>query len=129
MNMNPHSDMELRGEPTMPIQAARRRVPVDTSPMVFESIRFQDRIFKFEPPLRLDITRNQDDESESLYVASEDELGIHAYAETREQLAGEIAEQVAFNWDEYAQEAPDKLARGALRLREAMRARVEEIHA
>lgn len=102
---------------------------MDTSPMVFESIRFQDRIFKFEPPLRLDITRNQDDESESLYVASEDELGIHAYAETREQLAGEIAEQVAFNWDEYAQEAPDKLARGALRLREAMRARVEEIHA
>jgi hypothetical protein len=119
--------MEPRGEPTMPIQAVRRRVSVDMSPMVFECIRFQERVFKFQPPLRLNITR--DDESGSLYVASDEELGIHAYAETREQLAGEIAEQVAFNWDEYAQEAPDKLARGALRLREAMRARVEEIHA
>jgi hypothetical protein len=125
--MNPPLDMELRGEPTMQIQAVRRRGPVDTSPMEFECIRLQDRIFKFRPPLRLNITR--DDETGSLYVASDDELGIHAYAETREQLAHEIAEQVAFNWDEYAQEAPDKLARGALRLRESMRARVEEIHA
>ena len=93
--------------------------------MVFECFRFQDRTFKFQPPLRLNITR--DDESGPLYIASDEELGIHAHAETREQLIDEFAEQVAFNWDEYAQEAQEKLARGALRLRAAMRTRVEEV--
>jgi hypothetical protein len=101
--------------------------PVDTSPMVFERIRFHTRTFKIDPPLKLE--PSLDEESGQLYVVTNDDLGIHAYAQTREQLAEEISEQIAFNWDEYAQEAPERLARGAQVVRQEMLARVSEINA
>jgi hypothetical protein len=102
-----------------------RVVPVDTSPMIFEKIRRADRAFVFDPPLRLEL--NMDEESGQLYLAEDDNLGICAFAHTREQLVDEISEQVAFNWREYALCDPKKLAKGARRVREALLARVKDI--
>jgi hypothetical protein len=118
--------LDRNGHPTK-LTNVYRVHPVDTSPMIFERIHYRSRRFEIHPPLKLEPAL--DDESGQLYVAADEELGIHAYAHTREQLAEEIAEQIAFNWDEYAKEAPEKLAKGALRIREIMLARVEEIHA
>ncbi|MBK9265747.1 MAG: hypothetical protein IPM54_38915 [Polyangiaceae bacterium] len=99
-----------------------RVVPVDLSQVVFERIRHKNSILEFSPELRLDVT--MDEESGQLYIVEDAELGICAHAHTREDLVDEIAAQVAFNWHEYAQCEPEKLAKGARRVREALIARV-----
>jgi hypothetical protein len=104
-----------------------RVASVDTSPMVFERIYHQEHLYTLSPPLKLALSL--DPESGQFYVASDDELDIHVYAQTREQLAEEVAAQIAFNWREYAQEAPEKLAKGALLLRQRLLARVRETRA
>jgi hypothetical protein len=99
-----------------------RVAPVDTSPMEFDKVRREGRTFTIAPPLKLALSL--DEESEQFYVATEEDLDLNVYAPTREQVVEEVAAQLAFNWDQYAQEPPEKLAKGAQRLRDALLARV-----
>jgi hypothetical protein len=80
------------------------------------------RTFTIAPPLKLSLSL--DEESEPFYVATEDNLDLHVYAPTREQVVEEVAAQLAFNWDQYAEEQPEKLAKGARELRDALLERV-----
>ena len=57
---------------------------------------------------------------------SKKRLQDHAYAQTREQLTDELAAQVFFLWDEYAQAEPDTLTEGAQALRDALLSRCRE---
>ena len=111
------------GHPTK-LTNVYRVSPVDTSPMFFDIIRFRRREFVFDPALTLDVVL---DDSQQLYIASDESMGVHAYAQTRDQLAEEIAEQIAFNWDEYASHDPSELSKGAVRLRECLLARAREL--
>jgi hypothetical protein len=67
-----------------------------------------------------------DDESGQLYRVEDPGLGIDVFAQTREQLADELAEQIIFQWDTYAREDPKRLTPAARRLRAALLARLRE---
>ncbi len=99
--------------------------PIDLSPMVFDSIERNGRRLVIDPPLSLDPT--MDGESGQLYVLTDDSLDLHVFAQTREQVADELIEQLLFQWDYYASELPERLTSGARRLREAMRSRIREV--
>jgi hypothetical protein len=81
--------------------------PVDLSPMMFEIFEQGERALYFDPPLVLE--PSLDEETRQLLVVTDEDLDIHVYAQTREQLADDLAAEVFFLWDEYAQESPDKL--------------------
>lgn len=98
--------------------------PVDLSPMIFSTVTWAGRTLRLHRPLVLTPTR--DEESNQLYILTDQELGIDVFAPTRDQLADELAEQLLFQWDTYAQEQPDRLSRGARRLRQALLARLRE---
>lgn len=99
--------------------------PIDLSPMVFDSIERDGRRLVINPPLSLDPT--MDDESGQLYVLTDDSINLHVFAQTREQVADELAEHLLFQWDYYASELPERLTSGARQLREAMRSRIREV--
>lgn len=54
------------------------------------------------------------------------DFGLQAFAQTREQLVQEIAEQLAFMWDAYVNASEDILAPDALRLRQILSQNVSE---
>lgn len=98
---------------------------VDLSPLTFSQVMRAGRKLRIDPALTLAPTIDED--SGRLYVLEDPELGIHVFARTRGELADELAEQLFFQWDAYAQEDPDRLSRGARQLREALLARVQEV--
>lgn len=99
-------------------------VAVDLSPMTFDRVQYNGRALVLHPPLTL--TPRLDQEPGQLYVATDERLGVHVFAQTREQLAEELAEQLLFLWDAYALEDPSRLTESARRLRDELRRRVEE---
>lgn len=103
-----------------------RTEPIDLSPMTFDTIEWGTRRLECFPPLSIEPTRDQ--ESGHLYRLEDPRLGIDVFAETREQLADELAEQVLFLWDAYAQASPEKFTPAARRLRESLLDRMTESH-
>jgi len=99
--------------------------PVDLSPMTFSQVTWAGRRLRIDPELTLWPT--MDEESGRFFVLEYPELGIHVFAQTRDELADELAEQLFFQWDAYAQETPDRLSRGARELRKALRNRMREV--
>lgn len=99
--------------------------PIDLSPMTFAQMTWAGRTLAIKPALTLSPTR--DEESGQFYVLDDPDLGIDVFARTRDELLDELAEQLMFQWDTYARESPDRLSRGARRLREALLARMREV--
>ncbi len=95
---------------------------VNLSPMAFERIDYNGRVLVLDPPLTITPFLEED-----LYVLTEDSLGLHVFAQTREQLAEEVAEQLVFSWHTYALEAPEHLTASARQLRDALRRRAREV--
>jgi hypothetical protein len=114
----------LEGEPRLAEGTRVRVEPIDLSPMIFDFIAWGGRRLEINPPLKLEPT--MDDESGQLYTLVDSNLGIDVFARTREQLVDELAEQVFFTWDAYANEAPEKLTSAARRLRETILGRMRE---
>ena len=106
------------------LTAITQAEPIDLSPMRFEQIEWAGRRLAIDPPLNLE--PSIDEETGQLYVLTDESLDIHVYAQTREQLADELAEQLLFQWDAYARESPQQLTPSAARLRESLLARVRE---
>jgi hypothetical protein len=98
--------------------------PVDLSPMTFNLVEYGDRSLRLDPPLTIVPTL---DGSEQLYMISDDELGLHLFAQTREQLAEELAEQLVFSWDADATEDPSRPTESAQRLRDTLRERLRAL--
>ena len=96
----------------------------DLSPLRFDEVESAGRRLVFDPPLILE--PSMDDETGQFYVLTDEKLGIHVHAQTREQLADELAEQMLFQWDAYARESPDRLTPAANRLRDALLSRMRE---
>lgn len=92
--------------------------------MIFDRVEWNGRQLTIDPPLTL--IPSMDEDSSQLYVLADDDLGIHVFAQTREQLAEELAEQLLFQWDAYACESPDRLTPRARQLHEALLARMRE---
>ncbi len=115
--------LDRKGHPIR-LTGVTRVEPLDLSPMAFDHVEWGSRRLEIDPPLSLDPT--MDEESGQLYVLSDEGLGIHVFAQTREQLADELSEQLIFQWDAYARESPDRLTPPARRLREALRSWIRE---
>jgi len=78
--------------------------------MVYKSIKRNDRVLYFNPPLVLKPYRDENDE---LWIVTDETLELHVYAQTREQLADDLAAELFFLWDEYAHEPSENLTEKA----------------
>ncbi len=115
--------VDSKGHPVR-LTNVTRVSPVDLSPMTFDQVDWLGRRIIINPPLMLE--PSMDEDSGQLYLLVDDELGIHVFARTREEVADELAEQVLFQWDTYALESPENLSQGAKRLRQGLLARMRE---
>jgi hypothetical protein len=98
--------------------------PVDLSPMTFDLVEHDGRSLRLDPPLTVVPTL---DDSEQLYVISDDELGLHLFAQTREQLAEELAEHLVFSWDTDVAEDPSRPIESAQHLHDTWRERLRAL--
>lgn len=69
------------------------------------------------------------DETGNLLCLEYTPLGIHVFAESREELCLELAEQICLLWDEYACEDEEKLSPAAIQLKRQLLADLEEVQA
>jgi hypothetical protein len=67
------------------------------------------------------------DATEQVYYLSHRELGIDVAAQSREELIGEVSDEIAFLWSEYALIADEELTLGAQRLKRTLLEMLEEI--
>jgi hypothetical protein len=79
----------------------------------------------FNPPLVLKPYRN---ESGELFIVTDDTLQLHVFAQTREQLVDDLAAELFFLWDEYAQETSENLTQKAQELKAKLLGRCREKH-
>lgn len=92
--------------------------------MIFERVEYRGRALLIEPLLTL--TPLLDEESKQLFVATDESLGLHVYAPTRDQLVDEVAEQLMFLWDTFGCGSSERLTEDARQLRTRLRARINE---
>jgi hypothetical protein len=112
------------GEP-LRLTAVSRIEPVDLSPLVFSRVEYDGTVLIPKPPL--EITPSLDDDTQQYFVASDESLDLRAFAETRDDLAEEIAHQLVFAWSAYVKERVDRLAPKAAELAESLRRRFVEV--
>ena len=67
------------------------------------------------------------DETQQLICVSDAELGIDAFAHTRDDLVNELSEQIGMLWLEYALAEDDALDGMAIRLKQALLAAFSEV--
>jgi hypothetical protein len=116
--------LDRKGHPKS-LTGVTRVEPIDLSPMTFSRMTWVERTLAIKPALTL--LPEMDEETGQFYILKHPELGIDVFARTREELSDELAEQLLFQWDTYAQESPDRLSRGARQLREALLTRMWEV--
>lgn len=115
--------LDRKGDPVR-LTGVTRVEPIDLSPLTFSRVEWAGRVLVLRRPLVLE--PRMDEDSGQFYILTSTELGIDVFARTRDELSEELAEQLLFQWDTYAKESPNRLSRGAQRLREALLARVHE---
>ncbi len=97
---------------------------LDLSALMLDSIRHGSLTLKVAPTLILEPIM---DESKQLLCIELVELGIDAYASTREALLAELHEQLAMLWQEYAQAPNEDLDAPARLLKQALLTRFTEV--
>jgi len=92
---------------------------VDTSDIVVSSVPVAGGLLRFQSgPKSFKVEL---DESGTLLIVEDEDLGVHAYAETREQLRDVLAEELDIVWTEYAAADAGMLTPAAARLGERLR--------
>jgi hypothetical protein len=91
--------------------------------MIYESIELNGRVLYFNPPL---VLNPYWDESGELLMVTDDTFELHVYSQTREQLADDLAAELFFLWDEYAQEPCENLTEKAQELKARLLERCRE---
>jgi len=100
-----------------------KRIDDPVSPIPLQDVEYGGRVFRFRKPLVLRPCR---DETGELLVIEHEPLGIHVFAESREELVDELREQIAVLWDEYACEEDRNLSPAAIKLKRRLREALEE---
>lgn len=96
----------------------------DTGQLVLQCVSYRGRNFRFKHKLEL---WPFCDETGELLCLEYEPLGIHVFADTREMLLKELAEQICMLWDEYASEANGNLSPAAVQLKKRLLAMIEEV--
>jgi len=115
--------LDHEGYPTKAVSIERIE-EVDMSELWYESISHENRVLAFNPPLVL--TPAMDEATQQLYVVKDDQLGIHAFAYTREELKKDLQDQLFFLWDSYAKENDEVLSPAAKDLKQNLKDRIRE---
>lgn len=116
--------LDRKGHPKR-LTGVSRVEPIDLSTITLSQVTWAGRSLAIDPPLTLSPT--MDEESGQFYMLESQDLNIDVFARTRDELLDELAEQLLFQRDAYARESPERLSRGARRLRETLLARVGEV--
>jgi hypothetical protein len=115
--------LDDQGEPKQIIDVTDIR-DLDISPLTLDVVRGGSSVLTFSSSLILDVTS---DESKQLLCVENKELGISAFASTREGLIMELHDQITMLWIEYALAADNELDVLALQLKKALLAQVTEV--
>jgi hypothetical protein len=98
---------------------------LDLSPFTIDQVRREGRLLRTRQPLVIEPTLDDD---KQFLCLNHEELGIDVFAHTREQLAVELAEQLAMLWDEFALANDDSLEPSAQQLKRALLQAFEELN-
>lgn len=97
----------------------------DLSAMKIEAVEWKNQKLQFRQPLVIPL--KYDEETHQLMVAEDLSINLMAFAYTRDELLREINEQVLFMWNKYVRSDREKLAKDALKLRNTLSERLEEV--
>ena len=97
---------------------------LDLSPFTIDQIRQEGRLLRARQHLAIEPTLDDD---KQFLCLTHDELGIEVFAHTREQLAVELAEQLAMLWDEFTLASDDSLEPSAQQIKRALLQSFEEV--
>lgn len=97
---------------------------VDLSPIEVDTIICDDRRLHMKNHLTLQPVL---DDSEQLYTVEYPELGISAFAYTRQELTEEIEDDICYLWEEYALANDAELSEDALLLKHHLLSAIEEV--
>lgn len=98
--------------------------PVDLGDIPLGLIPLRDRAVIPIQPLSASVSF---DESDALYLAEVESVGVTVHAETRELLKAAIEDDIAVLWSRYACVPDEKLTRAARALKSRMRAAFREV--
>lgn len=98
--------------------------PVDLSPVEIRELSHSGTTLSAEPPL---VFTPVLDESQQLYLATDLELDLHVFAETRDQLLDELADYIVFTWRHYAEADEADLTESAQALGRVYRDRFRKV--
>jgi hypothetical protein len=97
---------------------------LDLSPLAVDKVKVGDRSLQAIRGIALEPTT---DETQQLICVKDDDLGIEAYARTRDALVGELNEQIDMLWLEYALAPDDMLDGEAIKVKQALLAAFIEV--
>jgi hypothetical protein len=107
------------------IDSLYQREAANEENIIFASIENGGRTLFFTPPLRL--KPYHEEGSDGLLIVTDEDLQLRVYAQTREQLAEDLAVELFFLWDEYAHEPDETLTDKAQELKRNLLARCREV--
>ena len=97
----------------------------DLSRLTVATIIYQDREFTVTPPLVLVPTQDEESEGQLLTVI-DSEMGIDCCEASRSELEIEVDRTLVYLWDNYASESDENMTADAIRLANAIRARMKQ---
>lgn len=98
---------------------------VDLTPIELDDIKYNDRI-KLHFKNRVVLTPVLDD-TEQLYVINYSELGLDAFAYTRQEITDDIKDDIIYLWEEYAKAEDNELSNDAKELKNKLLDSIEEV--
>ena len=113
------------GQNPFKVENISKIVVPDLSAMKIETVEWKNQKLRFRQPLVISL--KYDEETHQLMVAEDSSINLMAFAYTRDELLREINEQVLFMWNRYVKSNREKLAKDALKLRNALSERLEEV--
>lgn len=97
---------------------------LDLSPLVIDTVKVGKSVLKAKRNITLEPAT---DETKQLICVMNAELGIDAFARTRDALVSELNEQIGMLWQEYALVADDALDGVAIKMKQALLAAFSEV--
>lgn len=97
---------------------------LDLSPLIVDTVRLGKLVLKAKQSITLEPAT---DETKQLICVTHADLGIDAFARTRDALVSELNEQIGMLWQEYALAADDDLDGMAIKMKQALLAAFSEV--
>jgi len=97
---------------------------LDLSPLTVDTVKVGNLVLKANQSI---ILESATDETKQLICVTNAELGIDAFARTRDALVSELNEQIGMLWGEYALAADDDLDGVAIKMKQALLTTFSEV--